>query len=181
MLKSEQIKAIWTPRSVAVIGASAKPQSLGRAVFANLLFAGYKGCVYPINIKARSVLGVRAYPRVTDVPDDIDLAVVLVPAGFVPQVLKDAGKKGVKGAIVISAGFKEVGGEGIELEHQLEVIAQTYGMAIVGPNCFGAINTDSNISLNATFARNFPLAGKIAFISQRHIPERRLRRHRFAK
>jgi acetyl coenzyme A synthetase (ADP forming)-like protein len=164
--KAEQLKAIWTPRSVAVIGASAKPQSLGRAVFANLLFAGYKGCVYPVNTKARSVLGVRAYPRVTDIPDDIDLAVVLVPAGFVPQVLKDAGKKGVKGAIVISAGFREIGGEGIELERRLEEIAQTYGMAIVGPNCFGAINTDPDVSLNATFARNFPYRGKIAFISQ---------------
>jgi acetyl coenzyme A synthetase (ADP forming)-like protein len=166
MMKSEQLKAIWAPSSVAVIGASAKPQSLGRAVFANLLFAGYNGCVYPINAKARSVLGVRAYSRVTDVPDDIDLAVVLVPAGFVPQVLKDAGKKGVKGAIVISAGFKEVGGEGIELERQLEAIAQTYGMAIVGPNCFGVINTDPDVSLNATFARNFPQTGKIAFVSQ---------------
>jgi len=166
MMKSEQLKAIWAPSSVAVIGASAKPQSLGRAVFANLLFAGYNGCVYPINAKARSVLGVRAYSRVTDVPDDIDLAVVLVPAGFVPQVLKDAGKKGIKGAIVISAGFKEVGGEGIELERQLEAIAQTYGMAIVGPNCFGVINTDPDVSLNATFARNFPQTGKIAFVSQ---------------
>jgi acetyl coenzyme A synthetase (ADP forming)-like protein len=166
MTKAEQLKAIWTPRSVAVIGASAKPQSLGRAVFANLLFAGYNGCVYPVNTKARSILGVRAYSRVTDVPDDIDLAVVLVPAGFVPQVLKDAGKKGVKGAIVISAGFREIGGEGIELERQLEEIAQTYGMAIVGPNCFGAINTDPDVSLNATFARNFPYRGKIAFISQ---------------
>ena len=166
MTKAEQLKAIWTPRSVAVIGASAKPQSLGRAVFANLLFAGYNGCVYPVNTKARSILGVRAYSRVTDVPDDIDLAVVLVPAGFVPQVLKDAGKKGVKGAIVISAGFREIGGEGIALERQLEEIAQTYGMAIVGPNCFGAINTDPDVSLNATFARNFPYRGKIAFISQ---------------
>jgi acyl-CoA synthetase (NDP forming) len=164
--RAEQLKAIWAPRSVAVIGASANPQSLGRAVFANLLFAGYNGCVYPVNMKARSVLGVRAYPRVTDIPDDIDLAVVLVPAGFVPQVLKDAGRKGVKGAIVISAGFKEIGGEGIELERQLENIVQTYGMAMVGPNCFGAINTDPNVSLNATFSRNFPLAGKIAFISQ---------------
>jgi acetyl coenzyme A synthetase (ADP forming)-like protein len=166
MNKSEQLKAIWAPRSVAVIGASAKPQSLGRAVFANLLLAGYNGCVYPVNAKARSILGVRAYPRVTDVPDDIDLAVVLVPAGFVPQVLKDCGKKGVKGAIVISAGFREIGSEGIELESQLEDIAQSHGIAVVGPNCFGVINTDPDVSLNATFARNFPLKGKIAFVSQ---------------
>jgi acetate---CoA ligase (ADP-forming) len=164
--KSEQIKAIFAPRSVAVIGASAKPQSLGRAVFANLLFAGYNGCVYPVNSKTKSVLGVRAYPTVLDVPDEVDLAVVLVPAGFVPQVLKDAGRKGCKGAIVISAGFKEIGGSGIELEHQLQSVAQEFGMAVVGPNCFGVINTDPAVSLNATFSRNFPLGGKIAFISQ---------------
>ena len=166
MTKSEQIKAIFSPRSVAVIGASAKQQSLGRAVFANLLFAGYSGCVYPVNSKTKSVLGVRAYPTVLDVPDEVDLAVVLVPAGFVPQVLKDAGCKGCRGAIVISAGFKEIGGSGIELEHQLQAVAQEYGIAVVGPNCFGVINTDPAISLNATFSRNFPLGGRIAFVSQ---------------
>ena len=166
MNKSEQLKAIFAPRSVAVIGASAKPQSLGRAVFANLLFAGYDGCVYPVNTKAKNVLGVRAYPSVLDVPDDVDLAVVLVPAGLVPQVLKDAGSKGCKGAIVISAGFKEIGGQGIELERQLQEVTQSYEMAMVGPNCFGVINTDPAVSLNATFSRSFPLQGKIAFISQ---------------
>jgi acetate---CoA ligase (ADP-forming) len=166
MAKSDQLKTIFSPRSVAVIGASAKPQSLGRAVFANLLFAGYDGCVYPVNTKAKHVLGVRAYPTVMDVPDEVDLAVVLVPAGFVPQVLKDAGRKGCKGAIVISAGFKEIGGSGIELERQLQAAAQEHGMAVVGPNCFGVINTDPGVSLNATFSRSFPLGGKIAFISQ---------------
>jgi len=164
--KYEKLKTIFAPRSVAVIGASAKPQSLGRAVFANLLFAGYDGCVYPVNTKAKNVLGVRAYPTVMDVPDEVDLAVVLVPAGFVPQVLKDAGRKGCKGAIVISAGFKEIGGSGIELEHQLQAVAHEYGMAVVGPNCFGVINTDPAVSLNATFSRSFPLGGNIAFISQ---------------
>jgi acetyl coenzyme A synthetase (ADP forming)-like protein len=164
--KSEQLKTIFAPSSVAVIGASAKSQSLGRAVFANLLFAGYGGCVYPVNTKAKSVLGVRAYPSVLDVPDEVDLAVVLVPAGMVPHVLREAGRKGCKGAIVISAGFKEIGGEGIELERQLEEVARNYGMAVVGPNCFGVINTDPAISLNATFSRSFPLSGKIAFISQ---------------
>jgi acetyl coenzyme A synthetase (ADP forming)-like protein len=166
MSKSDQLKAIFAPRSVAVIGASAKQHSLGRAVFANLLFAGYNGCVYPVNTKAKNVLGVRAYPNVTDVPDEVDLAVVLVPAGYVPQVLKDAGRKGCKGAIVISAGFKEIGGSGIELEHQLQAVARQYGMAVVGPNCFGVINTDPSTSLNATFSRSFPLGGNIAFISQ---------------
>jgi acetate---CoA ligase (ADP-forming) len=166
MTKAEQLKSIFSPRSVAVIGASAKPQSLGRAVFGNLLFAGYNGCVYPVNTKAKSVLGVRAYPSVLEVPDDVDLAVVLVPAGLVPQVLKDAGRKGCRGAIVISAGFKEVGGGGVELERQLTAISQEFGMAVVGPNCFGVINTDPAVSLNATFSRSFPLGGRIAFISQ---------------
>jgi len=166
MTKADQIRTIFAPRSVAVIGASAKAQSLGRAVFANLLFAGYSGCVYPINAKAKSVLGVRAYNSVLDVPDDVDLAVVLVPAGMVPQVLQEAGRKGCKGAIVISAGFKEVGGEGVALERQLWDIAQRYGMGSIGPNCFGVINTDPAISLNATFSRSFPSAGRIAFISQ---------------
>ncbi len=166
MEKAEQLQAIFSPRSVAVIGASAKPQSLGRAVFANLLFAGYSGCVYPVNTKAKSVLGVRAYPTVMDVPDEVDLAVIMVPAEFVPQVLKDAGRKGCKGAIVISAGFKEIGGNGVQLERQLQAVAQEYGMAVVGPNCFGVINTDPLVSLNATFSRSFPLGGKIAFISQ---------------
>jgi acetyl coenzyme A synthetase (ADP forming)-like protein len=164
--KAEQLKTILAPHSVAVIGASAKSQSLGRAVFANLLFAGYSGCVYPINTKAKSILGVRAYPSVLDVPDEVDLAVVLVPAGMVPHVLRDAGRKGCKGAIVISAGFKEIGKEGAELERQLEAVAQSYGMAVVGPNCFGVINTDPSVSLNATFSRSFPLSGKIGFISQ---------------
>ncbi len=166
LAKSDQLKSIFAPRSVAVIGASAKPQSLGRAVFSNLLFAGYDGCVYPVNTKAKNVLGVRAYPTVMDVPDEVDLAVVLVPAGYVPQVLKDAGRKGCKGAIVISAGFKEIGGSGIELERQLQSVAREYGMAVVGPNCFGVINTDPAVSLNATFSRSFPLGGNIAFISQ---------------
>ncbi len=166
MNKSEQLKTIFSPGSVAVIGASAKPQSLGRAVFANLLFAGYNGCVYPVNSKAKNVLGVRAYPSVLDVPDEVDLAVVLVPSGMVPQVLKEAGRKGCKGAIVISAGFKEVGGEGVERERQLQEIAQQYGITVVGPNCFGVINTDPDVSLNATFSRSFPYHGRIAFISQ---------------
>ena len=164
--KSEQLKAIFAPRSVAVIGATAKEKSLGRALFANLLLAGYNGCVYPVNTKAKNVLGVRAYPSVLDVPDDVDLAVVLVPAGMVPQVLKEVGHKGCKGAVVISAGFKEIGGQGIELEKQLKEIAQIHGIAVVGPNCFGVINTDPEVSLNATFGRSFPMKGKIAFISQ---------------
>ncbi len=164
--KIEKLRAVFAPRSVAVIGASTKSHSLGRAVFANLLFAGYTGIVYPVHPTAKSILGVRAYASVLDIPDEVDLAVIVVPASAVLQALHDAGAKGCKGAVIISAGFKEIGGVGIERERQLQTIAQKYGIAVIGPNCFGLMNTDENVSLNATFSRNFPLRGKIAFISQ---------------
>jgi acetyl coenzyme A synthetase (ADP forming)-like protein len=160
------LDAILSPRSVAVIGASTRPDSVGRAVFANILFHNYQGIVYPINPKTRSILGVRAYASVLDVPDEIDLAVVIVPAPIVPQVLGECGQKGIHGAVVISAGFKEVGTEGAQLERQTKEVAQTHQISLIGPNCLGIINTDASVSLNATFARSMPRAGNIAFISQ---------------
>lgn len=166
LIKAEKLKAIFAPRSVAVIGATARPQSLGRAVFANLLYAGYGGCAYPVNPGVKSVLGVRAYASILDIPDDVDLAVLVVPAAAVCDTLEEAGRKGCRGAIVISAGFKETGGEGVGLERRLQEVARRHGIAVVGPNCFGVINTDPAVSLNATFSRNFPAAGKIAFVSQ---------------
>jgi acetyltransferase len=164
--KLTKLQAIFAPRSVAVIGASTNPMSLGRAVFANLLFSGYTGIVYPVNPKAKSILGVRAYASILEIPDDVDLAVIIVPAVAVARAIEEAGAKGCKGIIVISAGFKEIGGEGIERERQLKATAEKYGMAVIGPNCFGVMNTDPTISLNATFSRLFPLNGKIAFVSQ---------------
>jgi acetyltransferase len=166
LIKAEKLKAIFAPRSVAVIGATARPQSLGRAVFANLLYAGYGGCAYPVNPGVKSVLGVRAYGSILEVPDDVDLAVLVVPAAAVCDTLEEAGRKGCRGAIVISAGFKEIGGEGVGLERRLQEVASRHGIAVVGPNCFGAINTDPAVSLNATFSRSFPAAGRIAFVSQ---------------
>lgn len=162
----EALAALLTPRSVAVIGASTQRESVGRAVFKNILFHGYTGIVYPVNPKAPSILGVKAYPSVLDIPDAIDLAVVIVPAAVVSRVLDECGRKGVKGAIVISAGFKEIGPEGAKLEAELQEVVQRYGMALVGPNCLGIINSDPAVSLNATFARSMPQAGNIAFISQ---------------
>lgn len=166
LIKAEKLKAIFAPRSVAVIGATARPQSLGRAVFANLLYAGYGGCAYPVNPGVKSVLGVRAYGSILEVPDDVDLAVIVVPAAAVCDTLEEAGRKGCRGSIVISAGFKEIGGEGGELERRLQEVARRHGIAVVGPNCFGVINTDPAVSLNATFSRSFPAAGRIAFVSQ---------------
>jgi acetate---CoA ligase (ADP-forming) len=162
----ESLEALFAPKSVAVIGASTKPDSLGRAVFKNILFHGYTGVVYPVNPKAKSILGVKAYPSVLDIPDEIDLAVIIVPAIAVANVLEECGRKGVRAAIVISAGFKEIGEEGAQRERELQQIAQRYGIALLGPNCLGIINTDPNVSLNATFAPGMPRHGNIAFISQ---------------
>ena len=108
-IKQENINHLISPRSIAVIGASTRPESVGRALFSNILFSGYTGIVYPVNPKARGILGVRAYRSVWDIPGEVDLAVIITPSQFVPTVLEECGEKGVKGAIVITAGFKEMG------------------------------------------------------------------------
>ncbi len=161
-----QLSSIIAPRSVAVIGASTRPDSIGRAVFANILFHSFQGIVYPVNPKAQSILGVRAYPSVREIPDEVDLAVIVVPAAAVPQVLEECGHKGVRGAVVISAGFKEIGPAGAALEAQLIEIVRKYKISLIGPNCLGIINTDPSVSLDATFARVIPRAGNIALVSQ---------------
>ncbi|MFC1585547.1 acetate--CoA ligase alpha subunit [Fibrobacterota bacterium] len=163
----EKIQAIINPKSVAVIGATNRPGSVGLAVISNILKAGFKGVVYPVNPKAKSVQSIRAYPTLTDVPDEIDLIVVIVPAKAVACVIEEAGKKGVKGAVVITAGFKEGGSEeGIAMEKAVKAVADKYGIRLVGPNCLGVINTNRNIQLNASFSTKMPKAGNIAFISQ---------------
>ncbi|MCS7224726.1 MAG: acetate--CoA ligase [Armatimonadetes bacterium] len=160
------LRPILEPSSVAVIGASREPGSVGHSVLQNLLMGLFTGVVYPINPKARSVCGVRAYASVLEVPDPIDLAVIIVRAPLVPKVLRECAEKGVKGAIVISAGFKETGPEGAKLEREIVEIARGSGIALVGPNCLGVINTDPAIRLNASFAKEMPQPGNIAFISQ---------------
>ncbi|UCE18241.1 MAG: acetate--CoA ligase family protein [Gemmatimonadota bacterium] len=160
------MKTFFSPRSVAVVGASTRPDSVGRAIFSNLLFSGYTGIVYPVNPKAHGILGVRAYHSVWDIPGGVDLAVIIVPSTAVPGVLEECGEKGVKGAVVITAGFKEVGQQGLELERQVKDVTTKCGISLIGPNCLGIINTDPEFSLNATFARSMPRVGNIAFISQ---------------
>jgi len=160
------LRPILEPQSVAVIGASRQPGTVGHAVLTNLLMGQFTGVVYPVNPNAKSICGVRTYPSVLDIPDPVDLAVVIVRAPLVPQVLEQCGQKGVRGAIVISAGFKETGPEGAKLEEQVREIAHHHGIALVGPNCLGVINTDPNFRLNASFAKEMPLPGNIAFISQ---------------
>src|SRR3989442_4682795 len=157
---------LFSPKSIAVIGASNRQGSVGRAAFINILLNEYTGTVYPVNPKEHSISGVRAYPSVLDLPETVDLAVVIVPAPIVPSVVEESGRKGVNGLVIISAGFKEVGPDGAELERQVSSIAQKYSMRMIGPNCLGVINADPNVRLNASFASGMPVEGSIAFASQ---------------
>ena len=135
-------------------------------MFRNILIAGFEGVLYPVNLKAKSIQSVKAYPALMDIPDEVDLAVIIVPAEIVCTVMEEAGEKGVKGAIVISAGFREVGGRGVELEDCLKEVVRKYDIRLVGPNCLGVINNDEKVRMNASFATKMPKAGNIAFISQ---------------
>ncbi len=160
------LDAIFSPKSVAVVGASNRESSVGHAIFKNILLAGFCGTLYPVNPKSASICGVYAYPSIADVPGDIDLALVIVPAGVVPDVLEECGQKGVRSVVVVSAGFREVGPEGAALEDRAVAIARRYGMPLVGPNCLGVIDTEEDVMLNASFARCMPKRGNIAFVSQ---------------
>ncbi|MGD8398017.1 MAG: CoA-binding protein, partial [Anaerolineae bacterium] len=154
----------FNPRAVAVIGASRTPGKLGHAVLHNVVEYGFRGEIYPINPNADEILGLPCYPTVHDTPGPVDLAVVVVPAPYVASTLLDCGEKGVGGAIVISAGFREVGSEGWQREREIVEIARRYDMRLLGPNCLGIIDTIS--SLNASFAADMPMRGTIAFMSQ---------------
>jgi acetyltransferase len=162
----KNIESIMSPRSIAVVGATNRPGSVGLAVFRNILNAGFEGVLYPVNLKAKSVQSVKAYPALMDIPDEVDLAVIIVPAETVCSVMGEAGKKGVKGAIVISAGFREIGGRGVELENCVKEAVRKYDIRLVGPNCLGVINNNQKVRMNASFATKMPKAGNIAFISQ---------------
>jgi acetyl coenzyme A synthetase (ADP forming)-like protein len=160
------LRSIMKPDSVAVIGASNRPGSLGQLVFQSVLQSGFTGTAYPVTASSNSVMSVKAYKSILDIQDNIDLAVIVVPASAVLKVTDECGRKKVKGIIVISDGFKERGSEGAALERELKDTAFGYGMRIIGPNCMGMINTDPRIRLNATFSLIFPPHGHIAFISQ---------------
>ncbi len=162
----DNLQSIFYPKSIAVVGASRQPGSVGQSLLANLLGSRYQGVIFPVNPKADAVLGIKSYPRVLDIPDPVDLAVIVVPSRMVPPVMEQCGQKRIKGAIIISAGFKEIGGEGAALEKKTQKIMRRHGIALVGPNCLGVINTDPYSSMNATFGTQMPGEGNIAFISQ---------------
>jgi acetyl coenzyme A synthetase (ADP forming)-like protein len=160
------LDAIFRPRSVAVIGASRRPLSIGREIIHNLVESGFTGPVYPVNPKAQVVASMKAYRSVEEIPDPVDLAVIVVPRDLVVPVAESCARKGVKGLVVITAGFREVGGPGAELEERLLGIVREAGMRMVGPNCMGVVNTEPEFSLNASFSASSPLEGNIGFISQ---------------
>lgn len=157
---------MFVPRSVAVIGASTDPESIGGRLFRNLLRDGFTGPLYPVNPSARVVSSVRAYPTVGDIPDEVDLAFVVVPAPLVTQVVGECAAAGVRGVVVISAGFSETGEEGRQAERELLRLVRDSGMRMVGPNCMGLLNTATEVSLNGTFAPVYPPRGNIAMSSQ---------------
>jgi acyl-CoA synthetase (NDP forming)/GNAT superfamily N-acetyltransferase len=165
--EARSIKRLLTPRSVAVIGASADPHKVGHVVFRNLLAFSPNGPVYPINPETAHVSGVRAYASVLDVPDDIDLAVVAVPARAVPAVVAECAAKNVHGLVVLSAGFADLDEDGARAQRELVASARQHGMRVVGPNCLGVLNTDPDVRLNATLAPlTNPQRGRVGFFSQ---------------
>jgi acetyltransferase len=162
--RSTQLDAIFYPKTIAVIGATEAEGSVGRTVMQNLLATPFGGEIFPINPKRPNVLGIQAYPDLKHCPKKIDLAVVVTPAKIVPQIISDAADEGIPAAIIISAGFKEMGAPGIALEQEILHHARRGKMRIIGPNCLGVMNP--NTGLNATFAADLAHKGKIAFISQ---------------
>jgi acetyl coenzyme A synthetase (ADP forming)-like protein len=164
--RSASLSELFEPASIAVVGASNRPDSVGSSLFRNILSSGFQGVVYPVNPGWKSVSGVRCYRNVDELPEAPDLAVVIVPARHVAAVVDSLGRRGTRGLVVISSGFKEVGGAGVALEEDLVRRARRYRMSLVGPNCFGILNTDPEVGLNATFSDSLPARGHIAFVSQ---------------
>jgi acetyltransferase len=159
-----RLDVFFKPRSVAVIGATEKAGHVGRAILWNLISSPFGGTVYPVNSNRRAVLGIRAYPSVSAIPERIDLAVLAVPAKSVPQVMRECASAGVAGAVIISAGFRETGSQGLELERETLEAAREGGIRVIGPNCLGVMCPVSG--LNATFAPTIAQPGTVALISQ---------------
>ena len=162
----EGLDALFNPSSVAVVGASSSPGKVGHDIFVNILKGGFTGTLYPVNPKAKSIASVRAYPDIQDIPDSIDLAIIILPPRFAETAIAHAIEKGVKAVVIVSAGFKEVGGEGLEIERRIVKMCRDAGVRVVGPNCLGVINPNADVRLNASFSSRMPSAGNISFISQ---------------
>jgi acetyl coenzyme A synthetase (ADP forming)-like protein len=160
----KQIDYFFNPAGVALIGASANPGKLSHGVLLNMTQFGYQGAVYPINPRGGEIMGLKCYTDISEVPDPVELAVIMLPAPIVKPTLEACGMRGLKAVTIISGGFKEIGSEGAELERECVEVAHTYGMRLIGPNCVGTIDLYSG--LNTTFIRGMPARGHIGFISQ---------------
>ena len=160
------VRAILQPTSVAVIGASRDAQSIGGRLLHNLLDPPFTGVVHAVNPKSPVVQGLAAYASVLDVPGHVDVAFIAVPAAHVISVARECGEKGVRGLVVISAGFAETGTDGASLQHDLVEVCRASGMRLIGPNCMGVVNTDPDVQLNGTFSTTWPPAGRVGFLSQ---------------
>lgn len=159
-----KIDFFFTPRHLAVIGASRTPGKIGYAILDNIIKSGFRGRIYPVNPREEELAGLKCYPNLAGIGSTVDLAVIAVPAGRTLDVARECGEAGIKGLIVITAGFKEIGGDGLKLERELLAICRRYSMRMLGPNCVGLM--DTHTPLNASFARGFPELGNISFISQ---------------
>ncbi len=162
----KSLDGIFRPKSIAVIGASTRKGTIGREILHNLIENEFNGKVFPVNPKASVIHSIKCYSTVLDVPDAVDLAIIIVPRDSVRMILEQCGEKGVKGVVVITSGFKETGEEGAKRELELLEIVRRYNMRMVGPNCFGVLNADPNYSMNATFSKTKPPVGNVGFMSQ---------------
>jgi acetyltransferase len=160
------LDALFSPKSVAVIGASNKRLTIGYRIIQNLMEFDFKGPIFPVHPKDPFIKNFKAYKSILDVPESVDLAHIVIPAKFVPSTIEECGRKGVKFIIINSAGFKEVGGEGIELENQCVQIARKYGLRLFGPNCQGIINTDPEVRAYCNFTFTRPETGHISIVAQ---------------
>ena len=160
------LDSIMKPRSIAVVGASTKPNTIGSDLLKRLIEYGFTGKIYPVNPKGGVIEGLTAYPSVLDIPGDVDLAIIVVKNTFVLYTIDKCHEKGITGLVVISAGFKETDEAGAALEKELAAKVKAYGMRCVGPNCLGVVNTDPAVRMDGCFAESLPQRGDIGFVSQ---------------
>ena len=165
-LRQRNLETIFHPKSVAVVGTNKVKGTVPHDILDNILKADFNGIVYPVSPRETSIKGIKAYKYVVDIPDEVDLAILVFPSSVNHMALEQCGQKGIKSAIIISAGYKEVGEAGRKREEQLVEIARKYDMSFIGPNCLGVINTAPDTNLNASFAREMPEQGNIGFLSQ---------------
>ncbi len=164
--KIQNLQTIFYPESVAVVGANKVAGTVPYDILANILKSNYQGAVFPVSPREKAISGVKAYKYIVDIPDPVDLAILVFPSSVCHMAMEQCGEKGVKSAIIISAGFREIGPAGAEREKQIKAIAEKYNISFIGPNCLGVINTDPISQLNASFARQMPEDGNIGFLSQ---------------